>query len=183
MVSASLCYSPPSWLLVECLAFVMSDSLAIKFENEMSRLELQFTPGEGRTFNSVARIHQGHLDLSFTFCCFGYDLAEFATDLLAFHSRYDGSARFDTQDGYVKLDFSFIHPARGVVGITATFYQWIAWPADCPTAMQEAERCTLVFTGFTIEQSYLPALVGQIREFLSLAGISTAHPMIPEPSA
>ena len=53
----------------------MSDALTIKFENEQIRLELHFTPGEGRTFDSVARIHQGQLDLSFEFCCFGYDLA------------------------------------------------------------------------------------------------------------
>lgn len=161
----------------------MSDALTVKFENEQSRLELEFAPGEGRTFDSVARIHQGQLDLSFAFCCFGYDLAEFATDLLGFHSRYDGTARLDTQHGDAEFEFSFVDSGRGVVGITATFHQWIAWPADCPTAMHEAKRRSLVFTGFTIEQSYLPAVVSRIREFLSESGISTIHPMIHEPSA
>lgn len=161
----------------------MPESLNIKFENESSGLELQFTPGEGRTFDSVVRIHQGPLELCFEFCCFGYDLAEFATDLLAFHTRYDGTARLDTQHGDAELEFSLIHPARGVVGITATLHQWITWPADCPSAMQEAKQRSLVFTGFTIEQSYLPTLVGQIREFLSESGISTTHPMIHDSSA
>ncbi len=161
----------------------MSEPLTIKFENKKSRLELEFTPGEERTFNSVARIHQGQLDLSFSFCCFGYDLAEFATDLLAFHSRYDGTARLDTQYGDAELEFSFVDSVRGVVGITATFSQWIAWSTDCPTVMHEPKKRSLVFTGFTIEQSYLRAVVSRIREFLSESGISTIHPMIHETSA
>lgn len=161
----------------------MSNSLIIKFENEKSILELRFTPGEGRTFDSVATIHQGRLDLTLGFCSFGYDLAEFATGLLAFHSRYDGVARFDTQHGNAEFEFSLINPARGVVGISATFHQWIGWPADCPSAIQEAKQRTLVFTGFTIEQSFLPAVVARIREFLAESGISTIHPMIQDHSA
>jgi hypothetical protein len=161
----------------------MSDSLTIKFENEQSRLELDFKPGEGRTFDSVAKIRQGQLDLSFSFCCFGYDLAEFAKDLHAFHSRYDGNARLDTQHGDAELEFSMIDSGKGVVGITATFHQCIAWPASCPSKMQEANRRSLVFSGFTVEQSYLPDIVSRIREFLSESDISTVHPMTHETSA
>jgi len=161
----------------------MSDSLTVKFENEQSRLELEFKPGEGRTFDSIAKIRQGQLDLSFSFCCFGYDLAEFAKELHAFHSRYDGNARLDTQDGNIELEFSLIDSGKGVVGITATLNQWIAWPADCPSKSQEAKRRSLVFTGFTMEQSYLPQEVSRIRDFISESGISTVHPMIHETSA
>jgi len=98
----------------------MPDALKLAFKNEESSLELRFTPGEGRTFDGVLRIHQGALDLSFLFSCFGYDLAEFARELETFHSRYEGVAGFSDQSGEVGLEFALIHPARGIIGITAT---------------------------------------------------------------
>lgn len=161
----------------------MSDLLTLTFKNEMSRLEFQFTPGEGRTFDSVLRIHQGTLDLTFSSHCFGYDLSEFARELESFHSRYEGVARFINQTGDVELEFSVAHPGRGIIGIVATLESWVAWPADYAPVRQQAERHSLVFRGFTIEQSYLPSLVTQIRQFLAETGVSTIHPMIHETSA
>ena len=158
----------------------MPDALTIAFKNEESSLEVRFTPGEGRTFDGLLRIHQRALDLSFLFSCFGYDLAEFARELESFHSRYEGSARFRDQSGEVDLEFALVHPVRGTIGITATLGHWVAWPADWKPVRQQADNRSLIFQGFTIEQSYLPSLVTQVRQFLAETGVSTVHPMIHE---
>jgi hypothetical protein len=156
----------------------MSETLALKFENSESRLGLQFMRGDGRTMDASERIHQGVLDLSFSFYCFGYDLAEFAKELESFHSRFEGNATFENQTGEVKLDFSLAHPARGIIGIVVTLSQWIAWPADWAPLRQQAEQRSRVFAGFSMEQSNLPSTVAQIRQFLVDSDISTIHPAI-----
>jgi hypothetical protein len=161
----------------------MSDAFTLTFKNEENRLELQFTPGEGRTLDTVVHVHQGTLDLTFSSYCFGYDLAEFARELESFHARYEGVARLINQIGDIQIELSLVHPARGIVGVVATLEHWVAWPADYAPVRQQAERRALVFQGFTIEQSYLPSLVTQIRQFLDETGVSTIHPMIHETSA
>jgi len=161
----------------------MSYTLTLTFDNEESRLELRLTPREGRTFETIVRVHQGTLDLTFSSYCFGYDLAEFARELGSFHARYEGVARLINQTGDIQIELSLIHPARGIVGVVATLEHLVARPADYAPVRQQAERRVLVFQGFTIEQSYLPSLVTQIREFLAKTGVSTIHPMIHETSA
>jgi len=158
----------------------MPDTLILTFKNEESRLECRFTPGEGRTFDAVLRVQQGALDLTFSSYCFGYDLAEFAREMESFHARYEGTARFINQTADVELALSLVHPGRGIVGVVAKLEHWISWPADYAPVRQQAERRSLVLEGFTIEQSYLPSLVTQIRQFLVETGVSTIHPMIHE---
>lgn len=84
----------------------MPDAFKISFRNEVSCLELEFTPGEGRTLDAILRVHQQALALSFAFSCFGYDLAEFARGMESLHARYDSEARFIDQAGDVELSFS-----------------------------------------------------------------------------
>ncbi|MEY2407714.1 MAG: hypothetical protein QOF48_384 [Verrucomicrobiota bacterium] len=161
----------------------MSDTLTVTFANEESRLELLFTPDEERTFDLVARIHQRTVELTFSSYCCGYDLAEFTRELESFHARYEGAARFINQTGDIQIELSLVHPGRGIIGVVATLEHWVPWPADYAPVRQQAERRSLVFQGFTMEQSYLPSLVTQIREFIAETGISTIHPMIHETSA
>jgi hypothetical protein len=155
----------------------MPDMLTVAFKNEESRLELQFTTGEGRTLEMAVRVHQGALNLAFSSYCFGYDLAEFVRELVSFHTRYEGTARFVNQTGDIQIELSLAHPGRGIIGVVAMLEHWVAWPADYAPVRQGAERRSLVFQGFTMEQSYLPSLVAQMRQFLAETGVSTAHPI------
>lgn len=161
----------------------MSDKLTVTFKNEENRLELQFTPNEGRTFDTVVCIRQGKLNLMFSSCSFGYDLAEFARELESFHARYEGVARLINQTGDIQVELSLVNPSRGIGGVVATLEHYVPWPADYAPVSQQTAGSALVFQGFTIEQSYLPSLVIQIREFLAETGVSTIHPMLNETSA
>lgn len=158
----------------------MSASLTLSFTNDESGLEMQFTPGDGQTCDAVARIRQGRLDLTFSFLCFGYDLAEFARELELLHARYEGTASFVNQAGNVRLGCSLVHPARGIIGVVVALEHWQAWPADFPPLPQVTELRSMMFHGFTIEQSYVPQVVARIQRFLVATGISTVHPMIAD---
>jgi hypothetical protein len=156
----------------------MPDTLTVTFKNEESRLELQFKSSEGRTFDTIVRVSQGKLALMFSSYSFGYDLAEFARELESFHARYEGVARLINQTGDIQVELSLLNPSRGTVGVVAKLEHYFPWPADYAPACQQARGGALVFQGFTIDQSYLPSLVAQIREFLAETGVSTVHPMI-----
>src|SRR4051812_29563145 len=88
-----------------------------------------------------------------------------ARRLESLHARYEGVARFSNQNSEIQIELSLAHPGRGIIGIVATVEQWVGWPADYAPVRQQAERRSLVFQGFTIEQSYLPSLVTEIRQF------------------
>src|SRR6185436_7310330 len=93
----------------------MPNALKITFENEESRLELllkpakEVTPTKEGILDAVAHIHQGALALTFSSYCFGYDLAEFARELEAFHLRYEGVVHFINQTGDIELEFLVVH--------------------------------------------------------------------------
>lgn len=161
----------------------MPDALTITFKNEENRLELQFTPSEGRTFDTVVCVRQAKLNLMFSSYSYGYDLAEFARELESFHARYEGVARLINQTGDIQVELSLVNPSRGIVGVVATLEHYVPWPADYEPVRQQAEIRALVFRGFTIEQSYLPSLIAQIREFLAETGVSAIHPMLHDTSA
>ena len=161
----------------------MPDSLTLTFKNEESRLELQFTPSEGGALTTVVCVRQGKLNLAFASYSFGYDLAEFACELESLHARYEGIARLINQAGDIEIEFSLVHPARGIVGVLAKLEHCVSWPADYAPVHQQLEGRALLFQGFTTEQSYLPSLVTQIREFLAATRVSTIHPMLHETSA
>lgn len=161
----------------------MQDALTVTFGNEANSLELQFTSSEERVCDTVVRIRQGAFDLGYSSHCFGYDLAEFARELELLHATYEGVARFINQVGSIEVELAIAHPARGVVGVTAKLEHWVSWPADYAPFCQQAEQSPLEFRGFTIEQSYLPSVISQIREFLAQSGVSTIHPMIHDSPA
>jgi hypothetical protein len=156
----------------------MPNALTITVENEESRLELVLAPAKDRILDAAVLIQQGALALTFSSYCFGYDLAEFANELEVFHRRYEGVARFVNQAGDMELEFSVVHPGRGIIGVIAKLEHMATWPRDSAPTQEKFEQRKLEFQGFTIEQSFLPSLVTRIREFIDETGVSTIHPMI-----
>jgi hypothetical protein len=165
----------------------MAESLTLTFGEAETYLELYFTPTKSPELipprvrdliSASLRLQQGALDLTFSFACHGYDLAEFAKQLESLHARYDGTAQFGS-GLEIQLEFILVNRARGIIEIEARLEHHVIYPRDYVARQHhQAKVRELIFRGFTIEQSYLPQIIAQIREFIVEEGISTRDPII-----
>ena len=118
----------------------------------------------------LLRAEQESLRLEFIYSCFGRDLLEFADSLKNLHASLEGEAVLDLLR--VKIAIRAVDPSRGRLGVEVRLMQ--EFTGD-PSAI--AHR-TIILDGFEIEQTYVPGIVREIRQFISESGISTDYPQI-----
>lgn len=102
--------------------------------------------------------------------CYAYDLAEFARELETLHTRYDGSARFANQLSDFALILTLTNKTRGIISVTAYY--------TLHSFGDEINQLEFEFPFFQLDQSYLPGMIADIREFLAETGVDTTHPFL-----
>lgn len=114
-----------------------------------------------------------------SFLCFGYDLSTFADELERLRRQLEGAAEFANQEESVRLVFSVSSPGRGrlVVGGEVVFRDG-SGDDEILAGVLPRPGARLAFDGLVCEQSYLPGLVRDIREFLRDGLVCLVHPML-----
>jgi len=102
------------------------------------------------------------------FLCFGWDVQSFADSIEEFHASYGGQAQFMNREGSVELLLSVHDRGRGIIEATLRVFRLDAHLRGTPP-----DACWVSFGGFGLDQSCLPGLVRDLREFLERTGVST----------
>jgi hypothetical protein len=115
---------------------------------------------------------------------YGFDILRFADGLAQIHAQTQGTARFNDWDGETVLCLTVINRPRGRIAIgghliPAVFQTETASEDDLlyPRLFGSFGGVRIAFEGLVTDQSYLPAIIGGLRGFLSDSGISVQSPM------
>lgn len=108
---------------------------------------------------------QRGLQLTYDWGCWGCDLARFVDELERLHATLEGEALFYDLDQVVEITIRVIERGRGRLSTEVRIDQRL-----------EGIENSITLRGFEIEQSYLPGMVRDIRQFISESGVSVRPP-------
>jgi len=114
---------------------------------------------------------------------YGINIFNFANELEQLHQKLEGSARLNNWDNEPLLCLTVVDSARGYIAMGGEIRAAIHW-TDIrsednfidPPMYGYAAGIRVSFEGLMIDQSYLPAMIRDAREFLNDTGISTEGP-------
>ena len=127
------------------------------------RLTLAAASGSTAFVDLTLEMVQWNLRLEYRWGCCGADLVRFADSLERLHATLEGEALFYDLDQVVELTFRIADRGRGRLSVEGRIDQHV----------DRGIRNLIPLRGFELEQSYVPGIVRDIRQFVSEFEICT----------
>lgn len=110
------------------------------------------------------------------FMAYGANLLVFAEQLQAMHQNLKGTAKLCDWDNRAVLRLAVLSDATGAISVGGDL--GIGSSNDChwPKPFRRHEGISFAFEGLTIDQSFLPAITGDLHRFLTEWEVDTIHP-------
>src|SRR5262249_42673174 len=120
------------------------------------RMTLAASSGSTAFVDLTLHMVQWNLQVTYHFGCCDDDLVRFADSLEQLHATLEGEALFYDLDQVVELKFTVSDRGRGRISVEGRIDQHV----------HREVRNLIPLRGFELEQSYVPGIVRDIRQFV-----------------